>query len=524
MANPTKLTSREQINEIIKCGQNPAYFINKYSKIQHPIKGVIPFATFPFQDDCLDAFEKNRFNIILKSRQLGLSTVTAAYAVWYAIFYKDKNILVIATKLDTAINFIKKVKIMIQALPPWLLLTKFEENKRSIRFSNGSTITAIPTSEDAGRSEALSLLIVDEAAFIRDFDEIWTGLSPTLSTGGKAIIISTPNGVGGQYYKLWAEAESGLNDFNAIKLPWTVHPEHDQTWFDKETKNLAKRKIAQEFLCDFISSGDTFLQPEDLDYLKNIIKPPIEKAGNDRNIWIWKLPESGKSYVMSADVSRGDAKDYSAFHIIDDKTCEVVVEYKGKIPPDKFADILFEFGKKYNNALLCPENNSFGYTTATKLKLMNYPNLYYENAKFVYSIESDELPGFSTQTKSRVQILSKLEEMIRNKVLISNSQRLLHEMQNFMWHGQKAQASKDSNDDLIMSLAIGIWLVDSNIVSRDHINAKTDLLSSIMVSKKELNLPSTNEPKSNIINTSAYQLFDFSKKSRNQDIDWLLDK
>jgi hypothetical protein len=515
--------AREHVQEIINCGKDPKYFINKYSKIQHPVKGLIPFNTYEFQDDCLDSFQKNRFNIILKSRQLGLSTVTAAYAVWYAIFYKDKNVLVIATKLDTAINFIKKVKVMIQSLPSWLLMTKFEENKRSIRFSNGSTITAIPTSEDAGRSEALSLLIVDEAAFIRDFDDIWTGLYPTLSTGGKAILISTPNGVGGQYYKLWAEAESGLNDFNAIKLPWTVHPDHNQEWFEKETKNLAKRKIAQEYLCDFISSGDTFLQVDDFDYLKNLIKPPIEKSGFDRNIWIWKYPESDKSYVVSADVARGDSKDYSTFHVIEDKTCEVVAEYKGKVPPDKFADILYEIGKKYNNALMCPENNTFGYTTASKLKILNYPNLYYESNRYVYTIDSDEIPGFSTQAKSRVLILSKLEEMIRNKILISSSQRLLHELQNFMWQGQKAQASKDSNDDLIMSLAIGLWLIDINILSKESTNTKIELLSAITVSKKELILPSTKPTQSNIINTNSYQMFDFSNNHKKEDdLDWLI--
>lgn len=516
------LDQKEKLSEIIKCGKEPIHFINKYVKIQHPIKGVIDFKTYPFQDDCIDAFQKNRFNIILKSRQLGLSTITAAYCVWLASFYKDKNILVIATKLDTAINFIKKVKVMLQSMPSWLLLTKFEETKRSIRFTNGSTITAIPTSEDAGRSEALSLLIVDEAAFIRDFDEIWTGLSPTISTGGNAILLSTPNGVGGQYYKLWVEAESGLNDFNAIKLPWTVHPEHNKEWFEKETRNLAKRKIAQEFMCDFISSGDTFLQPEELDYLKNNIKPPIEKAGFDRNVWIWKAPEHGKTYTLSADVSRGDSKDYSTFHIIDDLAFEIVAEYKGKIPPDKFADLIFDFGKKYNNALVCPENNSFGYTTVTKLKLLKYANLYYADNKYVYEVDSEELPGFTTHSKNRVQILSKLEEVIRNKTLISYSQRLYHELQNFMWNGNRAQASKDANDDLVMSLAIGTWLIDTTYVTKNLDNGKKDLLSAIMVSKKELTIPNNSSINNSnkFINENVVKIFG-NNNNNDEDISWL---
>lgn len=524
MAPPKAATRREQLEEIIKCGKDPVYFINKYIKIQHPIKGVIDFATYPFQNDCIEAFQKNRFNIVLKSRQLGLSTVTAAYCVWLASFYKDKNILVIATKLDTAINFIKKVKVMLQSMPSWLLLTKFEETKRSIRFTNGSVVTAIPTSEDAGRSEALSLLIVDEAAFIRNFDEIWTGLSPTISTGGSCVLISTPNGVGGQYYKLWAEAETGLNDFNAIKLPWHVHPEHDQTWFDKETRNLAKRKIAQEFMCDFITSGDTFLQPDELEYLKNLIQPPIERAGFDKNIWIWEHPIKDSTYVLSADVSRGDAKDYSAFHIIKESNCEVVAEYKGKVPPDRFADIIFEYGKLYNNALVCPENNNIGYAAAAKLKLLNYPNLFYSSGN-AYDFFDQSVPGFNTHAKNRIQILTKLEELIRNRILKSRSQRLYHELQNFMWSGNRAQANRDSNDDLIMSLAIGTWLVETSNISSTYSSAKGSLIEAIIVEKKDLNItvPNGNSPTPQApTNQSVYKLFDMSKRNNNDDdINWL---
>jgi hypothetical protein len=460
----TKALSRnDQIQEIIKCGKDPVYFMKKYVKIQHMKRGLIPFETYDFQDDCVASFEKNRFNIILKSRQLGLSTVTAAYATWFAIFKKDKNILVIATKLSTAINFIKKVKVMLDGLPLWLLLTKFEPTKQSIRFLNGSTITAIPTSPDAGRSEALSLLIVDEAAFIRDFEEIWTGLYPTLSTGGNAIIISTPNGVGGQYYRLWMEGETKQNEFNTIKLPWWVHPEHDEEWFAQETKNLSKRSVAQEFLCDFISSGDTFLQPSELETLREMIKNPIEKSGHQNAVWIWKHSEPGRKYVIGADVSRGDSADFSSFHVVDNDSCEVVAEFLGKIPPDKFADLLFEWGKKYNDALICPEQNTFGYFTCVKLRDEGYPRLYYQGSSgdlFEYrSANPDAIPGFSTQQKSRTQILSKLEELLRNSIVKSYSQRLYNQLQAFIWTGARAQAAKDSHDDLIMSLAIATWLV-----------------------------------------------------------------
>lgn len=484
-------TREEQVREILRCGKDPIYFINTYCRIVTLEHGLVPFKTFPFQDECIRSFEDNRFNIVLKSRQLGLSTISAAYAVWLAIFYKDKNVLVIATKLPTAINFIKKVATILQNVPKWLLMTTFEPTKQAISFSNGSQVKAIPTSEDAGRSEALSLLIVDEAAWIRDFDDIWTGLSPTMSTGGRAIIISTPNGVGGQYYRLWTEAEAGLNDFNPIRLPWQVHPEHDEEWFKKETHSLTKRKVAQEFLCDFITSGDTFLQPVDIESLKALITVPVEKLGHDRNVWVWAHPVPGRTYVISADVSRGDARDYSAFHIIDTADCEVAVEYMGKVPPEKLADMLEEWGKKYYNALVVPENNTFGYGTCIRLRDKGYPKLYYHTHRgdpFTYIPQDpNELPGFPTNPKTRTQILTKLEELIRNKQLKIYSQRLYDQLQAFIWNGNKPQASKDSYDDLIISLAIGCWLVEGGSgVSEQAMAMAMAILKSSVVTRRDI--------------------------------------
>lgn len=483
------LTREEQVREIVKCGKDPVYFMKTYAKIQTVDRGTIPFDTFPFQDDCVAAFLEYRLNIVLKSRQLGLSTVCAAFAVWMAIFQKDKNILVIATKLATAQNFIKKCLVILQSLPKWLLLPRFEPSKQQVTFNNGSTIKAVPTSDDAGRSEALSLLIVDEAAFIRDFDDIWTGLSPTISTGGRAIILSTPNGVGGQYYRLWTEAEAGVNGFNPIRIMWYQHPEHDQEWFDKETRNLPKRKIAQEYLCDFISSGDTFLQPGDLEDLRTMIQAPVEKAGERNDIWIWSHPIPGRTYVISADVARGDARDFSAFHIIDTEDNEVAVEYMGKIPPERLAELMDEWGRKYNNALAVPENNTFGYFTNVKLREKAYPKLYYHGHPDPFNylpLDQNELPGFPTNQKTRTQILTKLEEMIRTKQLKSYSQRLYDQLQAFVWNGNKPMAAKDAFDDLIMSLAIGTWLVEGgSTVSQQNAAMSMAILKSTGVEARQ---------------------------------------
>ena len=457
-----------QINEIIKCGKDPVYFMNRYLKIQHPLRGLIPFKTFPFQDECVKDFNDHRFNIILKSRQLGLSTLVAAYAVWQAAFYKEKNILIIATKLAVAQNFIRKVKTYIKAMPNWLLVPVITaNNKQQVEFSNGSQIKAVPTSEDAGRSEALSLLIVDEAAFVRNFDELWMGLYPTLSTGGRAILLSTPNGVGGQYHEIYTKADRKENEFNPIKLMWDVHPERDDAWFHKETKNMSKKQVAQELLCDFSSSGDTFLGNDVIEKLRILSKEPIEKSGPKNNIWYWSYPIEGVNYVLSADIARGDSGDYSTFHVINTKDLSVSVEFKGKIPPDQFASVVYDVAKRFNNAQVCPENNAYGYTMLVKLGELGYKNIYFASEKEKYQYlygDGNNIgkAGFNTNKESREKILANFEDSLRNARVKTYSSRLCSELKTFVWNGKKITAMKGYNDDLIMSLAIGCWLAASN--------------------------------------------------------------
>jgi len=246
-----KLTKEQMKDEIRKCGADPIYFLKNYVRITHPLKGLIPFTTYDYQDDLLKDFNDHRFNIVLKARQLGISTIVAGYAAWLLLFRREKQVLVVATKFKTAGNLVIKVKKMIKSVPDWLRISEIKvDNQASFELQNGSKIQASTTSQnDAGRSEALSLLIVDEAAFVDGMDALWTGVKPTIATGGRCIALSTPNGVGNWFYKAYTEAEAGLNDFNAITLPWNVHPDRDPAWFIDETRNMARREIAQEYEC-----------------------------------------------------------------------------------------------------------------------------------------------------------------------------------------------------------------------------------------------------------------------------------
>ena len=224
--------------EYIRCAKDPVHFMKKYCYIQHPQRGRIQFNLYPFQEKVLGKFKDNPYSIILKSRQLGISTLTAAYSLWTMLFHKDKNVLCIATKQETAKNMVTKVKFMYENLPSWLSIDYIENNKLTLRLTNGSQIKATSASSDAGRSEAVSLLLIDEAAFIENIGEIWASAQQTLATGGGCIALSTPYGTGGWFHQTWVKAEAKENEFLPIKLPWFVHPERDKEWRDRQDELL----------------------------------------------------------------------------------------------------------------------------------------------------------------------------------------------------------------------------------------------------------------------------------------------
>ncbi len=298
--------------EYVKCVEAPQHFMRKYCTIQHPKRGKMKFDLYDYQDDMVNQFKSHRYNIILKSRQLGISTLSAGYALWMMLFNADKNILVIAKDKDTAKNLVTKVRVMYHNLPQWLKTKLDEDNKLSLRFSNGSQIKAVAATAEAGRSEALSLLVLDEAAFIEHANSIWTAAQQTLATGGDCITLSTPNGVGNWFHRQWVEAVDGVNGFNTIKLHWTVHPERDEVWRKDQDRVLGPSQAAQECDADFLTSGQSVVDPQILQWYKeNQVKEPVEKSGFDRNLWIWEYPNYSKDYIVVADVARGDGTDFS---------------------------------------------------------------------------------------------------------------------------------------------------------------------------------------------------------------------
>ena len=633
---PTKKEVVETIKrEYAKCLKDPMYFMKKYVKIQNPMKGTVNFELYPFQEDALQKMVDNRYTIILKARQMGISTLVAAYSLYLMTFFKDKNILVISINQETAKEIVTRVRYANSNLPYWLKQESQEDNRLSLRLKNGSQIKAASATANSGRSAALSLLIIDECvsgdsfiivrnkktniennikiedfykifikdtfevltpsgwssfeniqktikreyccvkftdnteikcstshkfksvdgkykyivqfnvndeiigrnnnktiksidiiddeielydlinveknheyytndlvssncAFIANSNEIWTSAQPALSTGGKAILLSTPNGVQNFFHRMWVNAEAHCNEFTPIKMPWYLHPDRDQSWRDRQTEQLGEKKAAQENDCDFQTTGDTALNSRIITKYENdkaMIHDPIEYRGPSRELWIWQYPMSGVQYILSADCSRGDGTDYSAFHFSNLKTMEQVAEYKGKMTTKEYGNLLVTIATEYNDAFLVVENNNVGWATVQQIIDRNYRNLYYGNNKLnVVDIEKsftnnwDEsdhrmVPGFTTTNVNRQLIINNMIILFQNYELVVHSNRLMNEFKTFIWKDGKPQAMKGHNDDLIMAYGIGLWVRNTALrMKMEQYNLNQKMLSCIKTS------------------------------------------
>ncbi len=484
--------------EYLKCVEDPVHFMRKYCTIQHPKKGKMKFDLYPFQERCLTDFKDNRYNIILKARQLGISTLSAGYSLWLILFHSDKNVLVIATGKDTAKNLVTKVRVMYDGLPQWLKTSTEEINKLSIRFTNGSQIKAIASNESAGRSEALSLLIIDEAAFVDKIDEIWTAAQQTLATGGDAIVLSTPNGVGNWFHQQWMGAEDNTNEFNTIRLHWTDHPDRDQAWRDEQDKVLGPSQAAQECDTDFLTSGQSVVDPQILTWYKDtLVEAPVEELGIDRGFWVFRQPDYTKEYIVVADVARGDGADYSACQVFEIEDMEQVAEYKGQLSTTDYGNFLIEVATKYNDALLIVENNNIGWATIQTIIDRGYKNLFYQSKDLqVVDVEhqvnnkyrqqdKSMVPGFSTTLKTRPLIVAKMEEYTREKLVKLHSNRLIDELFVFIYKSgvsqSKAEAMQGYNDDLVMSYSIALWIRDTALrLQKDKNDQQWAIMNSML--------------------------------------------
>lgn len=326
-------------------------------------------------------------------------------------------------------------------------------------------------------------IVSHNCAFISAADKIWTSAQSTLSTGGSAIILSTPNGASGLFYQLWmnaieGKAPEGLERFNPIKLKWDLHPERDQVWRDQQDELAgSKRAAAQENDVSFEASGHTVVNPEDIQYYEQTtIKPPIEVRGANQEYWLWAYPRPGKTYIVAVDVGRGDSADYSAIQVIDVEEKEQVAEWKGKIGTNELAQIAVSIATEWNMALLAIENSNVGWATVQEAINLDYLNLYYTFRQDPYidpnihiaknydlKNKEDMVPGHTTSPKSRPTMIGKLQTSTckSSRYLTYHSERLQSEVKAFKWINGKAQADAGYSDDLIMALCIALYVIDT---------------------------------------------------------------
>lgn len=504
-------SNEEELAEWARCRIDPRYFINKYCFIYGAADtGRIPFSTYLFQDYVIDNLVRRRMNIIKKPRQMGITWLAGAMALWLTTFYSYKNVVIISIKEASAIRFLARIKFIYRNLPSFLQQPISNGKagdygtKTEVEFSNNSRLWSIPSSEDAGRSEAVSWLIIDEAAFIQHMDSIWAGAYSTLSTGGSMLMLSTTNGVGNRYHKTYIEAIAGKNSFNPIDLRWSDHPDRDQKWYDAQRADLGPKICAQEVDCDFLSSGnnvfnlvtmrnmsDTIYEGNfpilDLQPFKEYVKriEMLQKRRHEANpsarepkvihfdnylsdeFVMFRKPEKGKSYVIGVDTALNKAKkdDNSAIVVIDYHTMEIVFEFCGKAGLETLPVIVERLGRYYNEAFLCIENTGVGITTVMSVFNLGYPveRIYAtqdptprKDRKKSYDNKEVRL-GFSTNTKSKPIMISDLNEAIEDGSYTLKTLRSVNEFTVFVTNTTGAmEAAQGYSDDLVMAHALAL--------------------------------------------------------------------
>jgi hypothetical protein len=422
MSSLSFVTKGREVEEVLKCTKSVIYFIWHYVKIIHPVYGKVPFKLYPFQVSVLRKWLNNKYSVMLKPRQMGMSTLVCAYVLWLALFFPHKKILIVSIKLSVAKAMLNKVKRMYEGLPNFLKMEVVNGGGSDTRigtvtkieFANGSEIEISSATEDAGRSEAVSLLVMDEVAFQRYASSIWGAAQPTLSTGGRAILLSTAFGVGNFFHRTWVDALQGLNGFEPILLNWQMHPERGIKWYLDQLKKLGAKRTAQEIDCDFLKSGYNVFN---LDVIREIDdrlreRVPVEVHLNG-DLKVYFRPEKGKKYVIGSDVSTGRSRDYSTFSVMDLAGKEYAC-YKGKASPRELAHLLMEWGARYNYATLAPEVNALGEGVTATIQEHHYPNIFHSIAKTLkleqFEKDTTLIAGWFTTGKTRHEIITGLDD------------------------------------------------------------------------------------------------------------------
>jgi len=475
---PTNFTP-EQVEEFIKCSQDPIYFIRNYIKIVSLDEGVIPFHLYDFQETMVSRFHDNRFNIAKLPRQSGKSTVVTAYLLWYVIFNDNVNVAILANKAATAREMLGRLQLSYENLPKWMQQGIIGWNKGSVELENGSKLLAASTSASAVRGMSFNVIFLDEFAFVPNniADQFFSSVYPTVSSGKstKVIIISTPHGMN-MYYKLWHDAERGTNEYIPTEVHWSEVPGRDEEWKAQTIRNTSEQQFRVEFECEFLGSVDTLISPSKLRVMA--YDDPITRSNG---LDIYEEPKKDHNYTMTVDVARGINGDYSAFTLFDTTTVpyRLIGKYRNnEIKPLLFPDVIVQTAKAYNHAYILVEVNDIGGQVADIIQYdLEYDNLLMaamrgRAGQVVGQGFSGGKVQMGVKMSSAVKKVgcSNLKQLLEGDKLVITDYDIISELTTFIQKGQSWQAEEGCNDDLAMCLVMFSWLAVQDYFKELHDN------------------------------------------------------
>lgn len=491
--------SDNEMEEFVKCFNDPIYFLKTYCEIVSLDHGVVKFRPHAYQKKMLRLMHENRFSIILAARQMGKSVCIAGYLLWCAIFAKDQNIAILANKEAQAMDTLERLQMMYEGLPWFLQPGVSLWNSKRIKLGNGSKVFISSTRGSAARGKSITHIALDEFAFVDHAEKFYGSVYPTISSGKKTkmIVSSTPNGMN-MFYRMWQDAIDGKSEFKPFKATWDVHPDRDEKWKKTQIANMEStspgagaRQFRQEFDCVFEGSSDTLLSSECLKMLKHVV--PLTQ---DKNSRIYEQPIKEHIYIVTVDVSEGVEKDSSVISVFDATAIpyrHVAVWQNNTTTPIKLAPVVVQIAKRYKEAFVVVENNSIGNTTATSI----WYDYDYDNCLRTVDnrqntevrAAGDSIIGVKMTEKVKLRGCSVMKDLIESGLLEVKDRNTIEELQSFTKTGRSWKAESGKHDDLVMTLVSFAWFTSQayfadmvNIDTRGAILEKTgeeELLGSI---------------------------------------------
>jgi len=466
----TEFTS-DNLADLKKCLTDPIFFIEKYVMVQHPTKGTVPMMLYDYQKEMIDSIHNNKDTIILASRQLGKTTVVAAYILWMTCFQKDKLCVIASKAMNHATEIMSRIKFAYEELPLWLKPGCKYYSRTSIEFENGSKIKSEATSEKTGRGGSPSLLFIDEIAFLnkRIQEEMWASIAPSLSTGGKFILTSTPNGDSDLFASIWRAANSNQNSFKPVKALWWQHPDRGEEYYQEMLGKLGPVKTRQELDCEFLSSDALLVDTRKLHQMR-AVAPVSENMGFQ--FWRHSLGGGGKTYLVGVDPATGNGQDFTVIQIVEFPSLEQVGELRlnSVNVPLIYSKIkwLLKFLRKPDAAgrraeiTWSFERNGVGEALVALIQNDDSPDggIYLDGCD-LYNDNPLKL-GIYTSGKSKLLSCMQLKTLIEKTHggIKINSAHLIFELQNFIAKGGSYAARSGATDDTIMAMCVVMQLLN----------------------------------------------------------------